>query len=81
MEPENTNNDFLALPENLKLNGYNPNWAWIQNSSSPKAIFLKEQIEKTGRKIGGYSSLPSGPSNVGESKETNGWLLEYVNKR
>ena len=21
MEPENTNNDFLALPENLKLNG------------------------------------------------------------
>lgn len=56
-------------------------FTWIQNSSSPNAIFLKEQIEKTGRKIAGYSSLPSGPSNVGESKETNGWLLEFVHKR
>ena len=27
MDLENNNNDFLALPENLKLSGYNPDWA------------------------------------------------------
>lgn len=50
MELENNNNDFLALPENLKLNGYNSDWARYltlkyQNSSDSSDEYSKVKID------------------------------------
>ena len=50
MELENNNNDFLALPENLKLNGYNSDWVRYltlkyQNSSDSSDEYSKVKID------------------------------------
>jgi hypothetical protein len=51
MELENNNNnDFLALPQNLKLNEYNPDWARYltlkyQNSSDCSDEYSKVKID------------------------------------
>ncbi len=56
MELENNNNDFLALPENLKLNGYNSDWARYltlkyQNSSDCSDEYSKVKIDLFNNKI------------------------------
>ena len=50
MDLENNNNDFLALPENLKLSGYNPDWAKYiklkyQNSSDCSDEYSNVKID------------------------------------
>lgn len=56
MELENNNNDFLAQPENLKLNGYNSDWARYltlkyQNSSDCSDEYSKVKIDLFNNKI------------------------------
>ena len=56
MDLENNNNDFLALPENLKLSGYNPDWAKYiklkyQNSSDCSDEYSNVKIDLLNNQI------------------------------
>lgn len=56
MELENNNNDFLALPQNLKLNEYDPDWARCltpkyQNSLDCSDEYSKVKIDFNGAKL------------------------------
>lgn len=69
MELENNNNDFLALPHNLKLNEYNPEWARYltlkyQNSSDCSDEYSKVKIDLLYNKI-----IPIYPKNDDHTKK------------
>ena len=46
MNLENIKNDFLALPENLKLNGYNPDWARYLSLKYQNSLDCSDEYSK-----------------------------------
>ena len=83
MNLENNNNDFLALPENLKLNGYNRDWARYLSLKYQNSLDCSDEYSKVKIDLLNNQIIPIYPKSDDSTKKWFGsWesLLSNDNK-
>ena len=83
MNLENNKNNFLALPENLKLNGYNPDWARYLSLKYQNSLDCSDEYSKVKIDLLNNQIIPIYPKSDDSTKKWFGsWesLLSNDNK-